>query len=260
MVIKNDSPATTSLRYLDNLAPLAYTIDLDSLFGYMPFEVFARSFKCNILLELDNIPKRVDLASNHIKTDHILENSTGRVEPIKTLPHVRLGTASTSEFGSLDLYLLLSERDYPQADLKNDLFTQAMANMCDLHESAPSCMVSDINTVRKNNEDSGKELRCILSKDDFCKVFARLFEESFKHYSPLIYFETFGNKRSTITNSSDFQVIRSKIISAFDPVGFDFIYIDTCISTSCGPNTITLPRPSFFKAIKLVPNCSQAQS
>ena len=76
----------------------------------------------------------------------------------------------------------------------------------------------------------------------------------FEHDKPVIFFESFGNKRLTIERYSSIDSIKQKICSTFSESAREFIGVDLCNSVSYGNGTVTLANDNLFKALDLVPN------
>lgn len=218
---QNNSARTIPLLRHRAGMELEHTLDLDAVYGHMPFEVFRDSFQQSINMELDNSPKRVILTGNSIKIGHLIEvmhDDMVVMTPIKELPHVRIGAAQATDFGSLDIYFVLGESDHTRTELKSIVYDEIKEGMRELGSSAASSFFTKITDIGKNNNDQGiasEQLTVKLSCEDLKKVIRCLFYSRFKNEKPLIYFETFGNKKSTISTDLSMSSIISKIRSSF---------------------------------------------
>lgn len=214
------------------------------------------SFRSNIHLKIDNCSKSTFEKTNSIKTSYLVEKSNGTMINVKNLPHVRLGIAET-EFGQLDLHFAIIEPDnYTIAEVKSIVYFEIKKSMREFNITTSSCFFSEMKNFEKktDNELSIEEITCNLSHHDFFKIIEYLFINKFMTNLPIMFFETFGNKRSTICNSLDFKNIKDKISSTFNEIGHSFLNVDVCISTSFGSGTVTFANENFFKETKLHPN------
>lgn len=250
--------STVPLNYsrLDNT--LSQTLDLDSLFGHMTYSTFKKAYKSNIQVDINNSPQRVFSHDNVIKTNYKfnLENDTPK--SIKKLPHCRLGTSLSTEFGSLDIYLVLLNSNLPAQELKSIVYSEMKKSIQNLGQQASSFFFTKISEIKATSDQelNSEEIKCIVSCHDFIKALEFLFIQRFIDNDPVIFFETFGNKRSTITNNIDIDTLKLKIFSTFDRKYEKYIFVDVCLSVSYGTGTVTVARPKFFDQVKTRPNYS----
>lgn len=233
------------------------TLDLDALFGHMPYDIFKKSFKKNICIEVDNSARRAFIKKNKIKTQYMIQLDPLRSEKtkIKSLPHVRLGSCKTTDFGPMEIFLVLTKTNLTSAELKSIVYENLFRIMRKNSDDAVSCHNSNHSDINKKELDiDGKELLCEFTKKDFCKVFKDLFDNNLMDDGPIFYFETFGNKTSTTIKSMKYKKIVKKIKLTFRKSGFSYITLDICISSSFGKNTVTVAKRSLFEEAQLEPN------
>ena len=229
---------------------LTLNLDLDSIFGLMSFETFKLTFKQCIALDLSPEANLAFNKMNCIKTNHSFGNDPQPADSIHKKPHVRLGTCVCTEFGSLDFYFVLLDSQIDKESLREEVFNHFFSNCSLLGNKAPSLGYAK---GRRMDSASGS-FRSIASAHDFKLAIEPLFTAHYNEFKPAIFFETFGNKRSTTTNSLDRINMISKINSAFDIGAEDSIHVDICLSSSFGDETVTLPNAKFFEKVGLVPN------
>ena len=237
---------------------LHQTLDLDSLFGHMSYATFKKAYKSNIQMDINNSPLRVFSHDNVVKINYKFHLETDSPKSIKKLPHCRLGTSLSTEFGSLDIFIVLLNSSLSAQELKSVVYSQIKTSILDLGQQASSFFfskVSEIKTTGKNALNF-EEIKCNVSCGDFMMALDHLFNVRFRDDEPVIFFETFGNKRSTITTDINIFKLKDKIFSTFDRKYEKYIFVDVCLSVSCGPGTVTFARPSFFHQVKTSPNFS----
>lgn len=235
---------------------LSHTLDLDSLFGNMSFDKFKDTFKQKIDLEINNSPASVYAKTYRIKTDHTIYTPETHKKRINELPHVRIGSAKYTDFGSLDIYIVVQTTKYDDMELKATAFQELKQSIVSYFSKAASCQFLESKPLISKSNDvfQCEQITGNVRISDFSSIMEHLINKRLDGSKPLIYFETFGNKRLTISNKIDFKIIEETISSCFKQEALNDLHIDACISSSFGNGKITLANCQFFESMKLTPN------
>lgn len=221
---------------------LTTNLDMDALFGGVTVTEFLEGYKGDIQINLDDtssfVKKRTEFEKIKCK-NHFIEG-----ENVKNFPHVKIGVTHT-RFGLLDFYIVFKKLDSTLVEFNKMIFEEVK----NILESSGIQMASDQFIVKENlNQLSGN----ILNKD-FLHI-VRDLEHKFEKYEMIMFFETLGNKRSTIGSAINFDDIKQRIVEVFDPLIFKHISIDICISVRSGDDTVTFANANFFESIGIKPN------
>ena len=229
-----------------------YTLDIDSLYGDMPFEIFKLSFKQTIKLSIDNSPKSVYKRDNIIKTSHFFKD-TDFVARIQHLPHLRIGTAT--DFGNLDVFLILTNFGKTIEQFSSFVYMNIKKSLKRLGQDTPTGFLATVTDIVPKNKTSQhfEGIKVTLNHEDLIKVLEYAFHEEFQNKKIVIFVETWGNKTSTITNCLNFKKIEKKVFTSFSSLSKPYLYMDVCYSSTFGHKTVTFPKPEFFKKTKILP-------
>lgn len=225
---------------------LDQTLDLDAFFGLTSMHNFKQTFLGDLIIDIDNISYSTYDPKIQIKHLFKVNNS---VLDIKKEVHIKIGTINTL-FGLLDLYIVLFNTSEDNTWFKKKLF-EMFSNL--ILESTIHLASKQFIELISNRINSNKRLTGKLVNVDAIKILELIIED-ITNLEPMLYFETFGNKTSTICTSLDFNNIYKRIESTFTHEIKNIAIVDLCISTSLGNHKITLANDRFFKDLKLEPN------
>lgn len=235
------------INSINNKSDFKLNLDLDALFGHMSLYEFGVAFKKEVNLDIVD-SKNYERGS--AAPDHRI-NHDGCNISINKLPHIKLGYSNT-DFGNLALYLVFSkftELDF--IDIHKDVYELIENTLKNNVDAIPSSIFTE-HLVRDND---AKKLNVILPKGSI-KILLEKLSSQLTEKDPIIYFETFGNKKSTITEIVEPKEIYSFIYSAFEEDKYPNMFVDICISIFTGNGTIAVANKLFFERISLVPNFS----
>lgn len=231
------------------------TIDLDCVFGHMSYSQFKKAYKQSVAMKINNCQSAVNSHDDRAKMNYKFLGEV-TTKSVKNLPHARLGTSSATSFGDLDIYFVLLDSDLSCTQLKSIVFNEIKLEIQRLGVDASSILFSKLSEKREAGSESmgNREIEWKVSCKEFIDVIKPLFSSRFADAHPVIYFETFGNKRSTITNHLNINDLKEKIFSAFKRKYKRYINVDVCLSASYGEGTVTLAKPKFFDEVNVKPN------
>ncbi len=235
------------LTYEDRKCKFQQTLDLDALSGHLSYLQFEKLFKGDISFSIDNA--LTSTYNKKIALPYLFKIAENRYMNISKLPHIKIGVSYT-KIGILDIYIVLTDSNEDSHWLKEKIFNVFNSIITgDRSEIASSHF---INTLRIEASNSKKIVGNFLNKDAI-KVLG-IITETVRYEGPVIYIESYGNKRSTVTGSINLDVINERIFSVFNKGIEKYIDVDICISTSLGVGKVTLANESFFQSIDLIPN------
>ena len=234
------------IKGLDQNKPLLLSLDLDSLYGNMPTEVFKNSFLQNFTLSIN---------SNGSYNPRIHTNLripiNGQFLNVKSLPHVKLGSAKQTDFGVLDIFVYFTA--IPR-QLESDIKLRVYSTIEKIIRLKQNLNNSFFFAKMKKETDSYASIECILNSSDFADLLEAFNNHELGRFQPEIFIETYGNKKFTMSNSLSMDRVEKMIYSCFTSSAAEWLIVDVCISASYGSSTVTLANNSFFKATNLIPN------
>lgn len=231
-------------------------LDLDSLFGHVPYIDFKTGFKSDLNLLITNSLNSI-AEEDKIKTDHVIDidNDSTPVVYIKDLAHFKLGVATTA-IGNIDLYIVACDSDLSSIRLRKMSYESITKSMMVYGDDMPSCLFAKTFKIdnKKTNEPKFSGLKCTVNNDDLMCILDDLIERTLREIDIILYLEVYGNKCKTITGSHKFADIHKKVLTVFSNDILSYFIIDVCISCSLGDGLVTLANKQFFRSLRLVPN------
>lgn len=237
----------------EKLLSINHTIDLDALMGHFDFDVFAQGFKSAFNLSIINT--MIPLTSHEkIKANLSLDLDHGPVL-IKKLPHYKIGYANTC-LGVIDIFIVSKTIDN---HLSSELMRSLLFDIFNLMIDDKSLsLVSKQFLNLKIFESDHKSIQTIsgnILSSDFNVLFDYIYTALInKSIDSILYLESFGNKSSTLTLIESWHVIESMIVDVFSNASHKNLIVDFCISSSAGPDLLTVPNIKFFDCLDISPN------
>lgn len=221
---------------------------MDALLGCAEIDKFIKYFKSDITISLDNHSSLSSVQKPHEKIKcrkYFIYQAK-----VSTFPHMKLGASST-RFGILDIYIVFSN----MKDMSKDL-NRLVYNIFDTAIYASGMPIASALFIEKKVIcDDIQQISGNLLNKDFLIVLSKI-SLDLADYGPIVYVETFGNKKSTIISSIEFSDIEERVLETFDSRFLKYLFIDICISVFVGKDTVTFANTSFFEKIGLRPNYS----
>lgn len=229
-------------------------MDMDSLFGHLTFDEFKNLFLGNVKLDINNSEHYYKMS--RISTNYnILVNSS--YIGIKKLPHVKIGTSFKAEIRTLDLYIVISNNKTTinSESLKKLIYNSINTSIKTLGLDAPSSFFNNPHDFldRQSGVYSERNVFTISNKD-FMLILDNVINIVLEKQQPLIYFDTRGNKKLTITTDLSVNTLKEKIHTMFKPEIIKHCIIDQCISNSFGEGTVTVPTIKYYEDMCIKPN------
>lgn len=210
MNLSSTDPTDAETCGLNQATQLKKTLDMDALFGHCTPELFCANFKGDIVITASSTYSK----GMGIKIkNYLIEN-----QPSKLLPGFRLGVSAT-KFGSLDIHIL-----FKNIRSENECQVNVFNALSGYIDSEGLNLASSYFHERSINNGISKIEGNLVNKDAL-KVLAHLATE-FERDEPVIYFETMGNKRSTISGEMTLRDIFERIGATFTRELFRAIQID----------------------------------
>ena len=238
------------LKFANLSQSLSKTIDLDCVFGHMSYRKFKKAYKQKVVVDVNNSTNRVTSHENRIKMNYKFGFKKSS-KSTRQCPHVRIGTSTNTEFGNLDIYFVLLNSSITAKRLQYKVFKEIKRR---IKAMRTPLHFAELTKIKSGEERQAQEIKCEVSARVCMKVIKFLFTKVFKNKKPVIFFETFGNKISTMTDQLDLNNLKKNIFSTFRRRYEKYVNVDVCLSASYGNGYVTLPMPKFFEEAQVKPN------
>lgn len=209
-------------------ANLEYRIDLDGFSGYcLPEEA------SSVLKGAVSVRMKKNGWYKFSKNGHMFVPEQGFI-PYKKLSILRLGEQA-SIVGPIHLGIAVA----------------GVVDFANQYNTAVSCLKNC--AASREIKESARSFSCVISNDDIAGAFAQL-GAAFNGQNLMIIVESFGNKRQTMLELTNYQRLLDGLDSCINYRALSNFEVDVCASAYAGANTVLLAGDMVFDWFKVTPN------
>lgn len=157
---------------------LILTLDIDSVYGHMHLDIFKKSFQKPVILNISNSERSFESDTNNIKTNyHMLYD--GNSVSLKNCAHAKLGTCPNTDFGPLDIFIVLLNSDKTSQNLHLLVFEYLKSKIDHLNKVKGSYIHAELRNL-KYKTNTNQPAENITSNHVKCEDLFVILEPLFK--------------------------------------------------------------------------------